>query len=478
MPTTILPGQILVSTLLACAGLALATSGHGRSLSDDGAAPVLAFPGAEGFGRFARGGRGGEVFTVRHLGDAGPGSLRAAVEAEGPRTVVFAVAGTIALSRPLRIENGRITIAGQSAPGEGITLRDQPLIIAADDVVIRYLRSRLGDASGVEDDAIWIQAGRDIILDHVSASWSTDEVLSVANLRSRPDLALDRVTVQWSFITEALDGSVHEKGEHGFGSLVRGSRGARYSFHHNLWAHHRARVPRPGNYASVHEDPVGLLLDVRHNVIYNWGTSEADAIDPDSGKLRLTRIAAAGYNVDPEARSRYNVVGNAYLPGPDTAADGHLAFFEAAPQAQAHFAGNRMAGVEPADPWQLVLGGTWPGYRLAQPIPVAPVTGSDADTVLTQVLARAGASLRRDAVDLRIVEQVRAGTGRIIDSQDQVAGWPDLAGGEAPTDRDGDGIPDDWELAHGLDPDDASDAARRAPNSPYTWLELYLDSLL
>ncbi len=440
-------------------------------------AKVLAFPGAEGFGRFALGGRGGAVHTVRNLGDDGPGSLRAAVEAAEPRTVVFAVAGTIALKRPLRIDHGRITIAGQSAPGDGITLRNQPLIVAADDVVIRYLRSRLGDAGGTEDDAIWVQAGRDIILDHVSASWSTDEVLSVANLRSRPDLPLDRVTVQWSFITEALDNSVHEKGEHGFGSLVRGSRGARYSFHHNLWAHHRARLPRPGNYLPRHEDPIGLLMDFRNNVIYNWGQSGADAVDPDSGRLRPERITAAGYNVDVQARSRYNFIGNAYLPGPDTAADGHLAFLDAAAHAQAHFAGNTMAGVLPDDPWQLVRGSDRPGYRLPQPIPAAPVTTDDAGRALAQVLARAGASLRRDAVDRRVVAEVRAGTGGILDSQDQVGGWPSLAVAIAPADRDGDGIPDVWELAHGLDPDDGADGAMLAPDRPYTWLELYLDSL-
>jgi hypothetical protein len=457
-PAPVAPGGRMASA---------ATPGTGRDPSGRPAATdarPLAFSGAEGFGRFARGGRGGAVHTVTHLGDDGPGSLRAAVESDGPRTVVFAVAGTIALTRPLLIERGLLTIAGQSAPGQGITLRDQPLLVAADDVVIRYLRSRLGDAGGAEADAIWIQAGRDIILDHVSASWSTDEVLSVANLQSRPDRVLDRVTVQWSFITESLDASLHGKGAHGFGSLVRGSRGARYSLHHNLWAHHRARLPRPGNYAMPEDDPVGLLLDLRNNVIHNWGVGAGT----DAG---AAPILAAGYNIDPVAISRYNVVGNAYLRGADSRAA--LAFFDGAGGSQAFFAGNSMDGLVPTDPWSLVGGSDRAGYRLPAPLPVAPVATDSAAVALARVLAAAGASRRRDAVDHRIVAQLCAGTGAIIDSQEDVGGWPAIPAARAQPDRDGDGIPDAWERRHGLDPDDPADGARTSRDG-YTWLERWL----
>src|SRR5688572_19505048 len=213
-------------------------------------ASLPAFPGAEGAGRLALGGRGGRVMRVVNLEDKGPGSLRAAVEASGPRIIIFDIGGTIRLEKPLVVRNGQVTIAGQTAPGGGITLRDRHFEIAADDVVVRYIRARLGDESGVESDAFTISRGRRIIVDHVSASWSIDETLSSgSDYKSAKDDLRD-VTVQWSIISESLRRSVHAKGEHGYGSLLRGGRGARMSFHHNLWAHHVARMPRPGNYLT------------------------------------------------------------------------------------------------------------------------------------------------------------------------------------------------------------------------------------
>ena len=218
----------------------------------------LAFPGAEGAGRIAAGGRGGIVIKVTSLADAGPGSLRAAVEASGPRTIIFDVAGTIRLASDLVIREPRVTIAGQTAPGGGIALADSTLVIRADDVVIRHLRVRRGDRTPGEGDSIWIADGHRIILDHVSASWSIDETLS-ASARYASGGGFFDLTVQWSIIAESLRRSHHAKGEHGYGSLIRGGRGARLSFHHNLWAHHVARMPRPGNYEGPEADPVGPL---------------------------------------------------------------------------------------------------------------------------------------------------------------------------------------------------------------------------
>ena len=419
--------------------------------------PALAFPGAEGAGRHALGGRGGAIWRVTNLNDSGPGSLRAAVEAEGPRTVIFDIGGTIRLASPLTIRRGRITLAGQTAPGGGVTLRDQPLIVAADDVVIRHLRSRLGDESGVEADAISIERGRRIILDHVSASWSVDETLSVGSRYDPPERGIYDVTVQWSVIAESLNASGHGKGDHGYGSLIRGGHGARMTFHHNLWAAHRARMPRPGNYNSPAVDPVGPRFEFRSNVFHDWGGSHA------------------GYNADTESLSAYAFIGNAYLPGPDSR--GRWAFEESNPLARAWFEDNAMAGVVPADPWSLVRDSDRPGYRLiARPDWAEPARESP-DEALARVLDRAGAGPVRDAVDARIIAAVRERSGRIIDSQAQVGGWPVLDPGEPWRDADGDGLPDDWEIARRLNPLDSADGAADPDGDGFTNLEDWLNAL-
>lgn len=433
------------------------------------ATPALpAFPGAEGEGAISLGGRGGRAIYVTTLADDGPGSLRAAVEATGPRTVVFAVSGTIALKKPLHITQGRITIAGQTAPGDGITLRDHPLVVDADDVVVRFIRSRLGDEAGADDDAMSVGSGQRIMLDHVSTSWSSDESLSVSV--ARPDLgrpAYQHVTVQWSLIGESLNCNTAKKGAcHGFGSLLRGAHGTRLSMHHNLWAHHQDRMPRPGNYLTPDKDKLGGFYDIRANVFYNWGT------------------ARAGYNLDRGGeRASYNFVGNVYLTGPSS--KGRFAFEESNPGARAFFAGNTMDGQLPTDPWTLVRAhaqhlpeGLPVGYKLAAALPFAPVTADAPDKTLDRVLAQVGASLVRDAVDRRLVDDVRHRRGRLINSQTEVGGWPTLKSAPAPLDSDGDGMPDAWEITQGLNPHDARDANHLDPASHYTRLEQYLNGLV
>jgi len=395
------------------------------------AAQALAFPGAEGAGRFAEGGRGGAVIKVTSLADSGPGSLRAAVEAEGPRTILFDVAGTIRLAADLVITEPRVTIAGQSAPGGGIALADATLIVDADDVVIRHIRARRGDRSPGEGDSIWIRGGRRIILDHVSASWSIDETLS-ASARYRNGGGFYDLSVQWSIIAESLRNSHHAKGAHGYGSLIRGGHGSRISFHHNLWAHHVARMPRPGNYEGPEADPEGPLMEFRSNLFYNWGR------------------AYAGYNEDEATPIRYAFIDNVYLAGPDS--EGALAFRENNALARAWFAGNSMNGAVPADPWSLVGGRIPEGYRLEAAPDVAPVAADPAP--MERILEGAGA-WPRDPADARVVASVRARAGRHIDSQEEVGGWPDLAPGTTSSDRDGDGMPDAWEAAHGFDPERA-----------------------
>lgn len=421
---------------------------------------ILAFPGAEGAGRFAAGGRGGRVIRVTNLDDSGPGSLRAAIEGKGPRTIVFHVGGTIRLRKPLVIREGRVTVAGQTAPGGGITVRDRVFEIAADDVVVRFIRARLGDESRVESDAFTISRGRRIVVDHVSASWSVDETLSAGSPYKGPEDDLRDVTVQWSIISESMRKSVHAKGEHGYGSLVRGAHGAKMSFHHNLWAHHAARMPRPGNYLTPAQDGVGAYYDFRSNVFYNWGGSHS------------------GYNADEGAKashSAYNFVDNYYLRGPDSKKP--IAFDERNPIARAWFAGNAMDGRIPGDPWSLVSGRTDRGYRLAGPLAVGPVARDPALRAYRRVLAGAGASLVRDPVDSRVVASVRGRGGRQIDSQSEVGGWPALAPGSPWTDRDGDGMPDAWETRHRLDPLDPSDGNADRDRDGHTELEEWLDAL-
>ena len=431
------------------------------ALAASSASPVPAFPGAEGAGALATGGRGGRVIRVTNLEDSGPGSLRAAVEAKGPRTIVFDVGGTIRLKKPLVVRNGQVTIAGQTAPGGGIALRDRHFEIAADDVVVRYLRARLGDTAAVESDAFTISRGRRIIVDHVSASWSVDETLSSGSDYETAKEDLRDVTVQWSIISESLRKSVHAKGVHGYGSLLRGARGARMSFHHNLWAHHLARMPRPGNYLTPLQDSVGAYYDFRSNVFYNWGGSRA------------------GYNADSgekASRAGYNFVDNFYKAGPDTKRP--IAFDERNPIAVAWFSGNSMNGVVPKDQWSLVTGRTDEGYRLAGPIRFPAVTPDPAARAYEKVLAGAGASLPRDAVDARVIHSVRNGTGSLIDSQTEVGGWPELAAGTPWKDSDGDGMPDDWERTQGLDAANPADGNADRDGDGYTELEEWLNALV
>ena len=429
---------------------------------------LKAFPGADGAGQWSAGGRGGRVYTVTNLEDSGPGSLREAVEASGPRTVVFALSGTIRLKKELIVRNSRITIAGQTAPGDGITLRDHPLTIAADDVVVRFIRSRLGDTAKVDGDSIGVVAGKRIILDHVSASWSSDETLSVAASFRSPDKSWDEVTVQWSLIAESLNQTA-AKGpgvEHGFGSLVRGAKGSRVTYHHNLWLHHKDRMPRPGNYTMPDQDPVGGFFDFRSNVFYNWGDERS------------------GYNMDMKGtHSSYNFVDNCYWTGPSS--KGAWAFEESSAKARAFFSGNTMNGQMPANPWSLVRPhkshlpqGLPANYKSEKPFVVAPLQADPAASACPKVIERVGASLVRDAVDERLINDFKQRKGKLINSQEEVGGWPMLRSLPAALDTDGDGMPDEWEMANGLNPKNAADGAHLDAKTGYTKLEVYLADLV
>ncbi len=435
------------------------------------AVSIPAFPGAEGFGAESVGGRGGKVLFVTNLNDSGPGSLRTAVEADGPRTVIFRVSGTIALKSTLAVTKPYITIAGQTAPGDGICLKDRSFAISTDHVIVRYVRCRPGDNAKSESDALSISSGRNIIVDHCSTSWSVDETLSASTGGQ-----LGNVTVQWCIISESLHDSTHHKGPHGYGSLIRGGWGNGYTFHHNLYAHHYARLPRPGNYNDRSKDPDGFILDFRNNVIYNW-----------AGR-------AAGYNADgsnnTNSITKMNFIGNYYKKGINS--KGSLAFSESTKSAKAYFSDNCMNGSPdrdgqvhyPDDPWSLVTFSNFSredleAYKQSSPIPVPPVQTEDAITAYEWILAEAGATLpNRDAVDIRIVNDVQNRTGRIINDEEEVGGWPELKSTKPPQDSDQDGMPDDWEKQYGFDSDDPADRNGDADGDGYTNLEEYLNDTI
>lgn len=456
---------------------------------------IPAFPGAEGFGRYAIGGRGGQVFKVTNLNDSGPGSLREAVEAAGPRIVIFDVDGIIRLESPLVISNDYITIAGQSAPGGGVTLRDYDLTINANHVIVRHIRSRIGNEAGHEDDAISIRGGHHIILDHVSASWAMDENLS-ASQSFNPERGgnhLSNITIQWSIISEGLYRAGHEKGDRGYGSLIRGSHGARYSWLNNLWANNTARMPRVGNYATPYMDPEGVLFDFRNNVFYNWGRgaqtdfwnwTPADAgfdytaaqglvSDMLYGREGFDYHHAAGADLDPASVARYNFVNNAYVQGPETLSP--VIFYMRNATGRAFFEGNTVDG-QLLPQLNLVRSAAPDRTFVNRAFPAGDVTTVPAPEAYERVLERAGASFYRDAIDARVVNEVRNRTGFVPDSASDVGGWVEVTQGEPRADSNGDGIPDAWLIEQGLDPNGPS-LANETDDSGYTLIERWLNSL-
>ena len=349
-------------------GIGLAVGWAGMVATAKAAEPV-AFPGAEGFGAKAIGGRGGRVIFVTNLNDSGPGSLRAACEAEGPRTVLFRVAGTIALRKPIVVTHPFLTVAGQSAPGDGVCLRDDFFGIQTHDVIVRYLRSRLGDVSAREQDCIDLLNGaHDCILDHCSATWSIDECLSTSGVDAN-------CTIQWCLIGESLNQSKHAKGKHGYGSLARAN--GPMSWHHNLWIHNDARNPRLGD---AYDRPPSPTFDVRNNVIYDFGGT------------------ASGLT---QGHWSANYVGNYLKPGPSSTAktpihignkpkDSNITFY---------LSGNILEGndAQTADNRLMIdayeMEGKTQARTVGTPIPTAPVTTVSAKEAYTLVLASVGASL-------------------------------------------------------------------------------------
>jgi len=439
-------------------------------------AQQLAFPSAEGYGKYSKGGRGGVVFEVTNLNDSGEGSLRSAVEATVPRTVVFRISGTIVLESPLNIKHPYITIAGQTAPGDGICIRKNPISIDADHVIIRYIRVRLGDESGDDHDAVSSRYTKHLILDHISSSWSVDECMSIYHC--------DSITVQWCLISESMSKSNHIKGSHGFGGIWGSNYG---TYHHNLLAHHSSRNPRMASGSGY--------TDYRNNVIYNWGYQSlygGEKNQKGSDKFNF---------------SNFNIVANYYKPGPATNPD-KVSYRIANPSSRSetdfgkwYVADNVVEGNADvtADNWN---GGVqteipFEKIRLNKPWPAIPINQQTAEEAFKLVLDNAGAVLpTRDSVDKRIISEALNGYATfegksykiehqvgdstkicgIIDTQNDVGGWPQLISKPAPKDTDHDGMPNGWEDKNNLDKENPDDRNIVASDG-YTMLEKYLNSI-
>ncbi|AFL85054.1 hypothetical protein Belba_2500 [Belliella baltica DSM 15883] len=414
---------------------------------------VLAFPGADGFGKYTIGGRGGDVYVVTSLEDDGPGTLREAVRKKGPRTIVFAVAGNIELKSVLDINNGDLTIAGQSAPGDGITIQNFPVKIKGDNIIVRFIRSRLGDLYDVQDDAMSSIRNKDVIIDHCSLSWATDECGSFYDN--------ENFTLQWSIISESLNESVHAKGDHGYGGIWGGKKA---SFHHNLISNHNSRLPR-FNGARYHKQPELEIVDFRNNVLYNWKSNSSYA--GEEGK--------------------HNIVGNYYKFGPATASNKFRIVEPYEPFGTFYLSGNYVFGSEEntKNNWKGIDGVAVEKVAVSSPYESILAFEEKAEKAFESVLNFAGASHRRDAVDARLVLEAKTGESThgknangIIDSQKDVGAWPILKKGEAIIDSDLDGMPDHWEVENGLDPKNPSDSKSKDLHKYYTNLEIYLNSLV
>lgn len=438
----------------------------------------IAFPGAEGFGQYVTGGRGGKVMVVTNLNDDGPGSFRQAAQAKEPRVVVFAVSGTIHLQSKLGIKDN-ITIAGQTAPGDGICLADYSVGLAGNNIIVRYLRFRMGDKNqkggmvdgNGGDDAFGGTHRRNIIIDHCTMSWSTDEAFSV--------YGGDSTTLQWNLIAEPLNYSYHfEKGDtayehHGYGAIWGGRH---LSAHHNLFAHCNSRTPRFDGIRNIPEE----TADMRNNVIYDWGINNIYA--GEGGHYNLVNNYFK-YGPGTHKNVKYQIV-NPWnkpprIPFGKWFLDGNYM------DGSAEVTSNNWLGVRMGEDGK----GNDPGAKAATAFSFVPVTTQTAEDAYTLVLEKVGCSLpARDSFDQRIVDEVKHRTGNMVDVQGgyphgtayeaTVNAWPVLKSLPAAADKDHDGMPDAWETTHKLNPNNAADAAAYTLDKHYTNIEVYINGLV
>jgi pectate lyase len=430
---------------------------------------TLAFPGAEGAGKFTEGGRGGDVYHVTNLEDVGPGTLRWGIQSiRGPRTIVFDVAGTIRLKSELMIRDvSHLTIAGQTAPGKGITIADHPIRIHhSKHIVVRYLRIRIGDENkpaGSGPDAIEANYDENIILDHLSLSWGIDGNGDFRGLKN--------ATLQWNIFSEALNNSLHKKGSHAMCSSFRNPEGPS-TLHHNIYASSRNRHP------TINGGPE--VMEFCNNVDYNWQNA---------------------HNLDGD---QLNLMGNYYKAGPSMDAAKKPVQFKSGKEpatAKGYFSGNYFDGLPEAynqDNYAAMdynasgLGfGAVANYKntTREDFEVSERFDAgiyklaeiqSAKEAYESCLKHSGCSLVRDEVDERFIKSIIDNTGRIIDSQSEVGGWDIYPPISRPNnwDLDQDGMPDQWEVDMGLDPKDGGDGNCDLNQDGFTNLEAYLNGIL
>jgi len=435
--------------------------------------PTPAFPGAEGSGKLTTGGRGGTVYFVNSLEDTNTGNastregtLRWCLGRTGAKTIIFKVAGIIHLNSRLNI-SANTTIAGQTAPGDGICIADNSALVNGDNVIVRFMRFRMGDLKGVEDDAFGGRNRKNIIIDHCSMSWSTDECASFYDN--------ENFTMQWCILSESLNQSVHIKGAHGYGGIWGGKTA---SFHHNLLAHHNSRNPRLCG--SRYSNLPGLeLVDFRNNVIYNWGANSGYA--GEGGRYNFIN----NYYKSTSASSNRTRI---FQPNADDGTNSQPAGI----WGMFYVAGNYMDGSSAVtnDNWQ----GITPNpssknkaeLKSAEPFDIPFVSTHSAEKAYEKVLDFAGASYQRDATDTRVVAETREGLapmrasngttrGGLIDSPSDVGGWEAYSYDPqaVPVDSNRDGIPDGW-----LEQNYPGKTAADLNEEGYTYLEVYLNSLV
>ena len=486
-----------------------------------------AFPGAEGFGRYTTGGRGGQIIHVTSLEDycdskdysptqttdkAIPGTLRYAIRQQGPRIIVFDVAGTIHLKAPLKINNGDVTILGQTAPGDGICVADQTFNINCSNAIVRFIRCRMGDQGKryfnkgealtgayqvVEDDAMnsYHKAGNEchnVIIDHCSMSWSTDECASFYGNKN--------FTLQWCIIGQSLRNSTHVKGRHGYGGIWGGENA---SFHHNVIHNNDSRNPR---FDHGYVSPLAGPVDYINNTVFNWGIKSAYGGEtaPDMEVKKINMIANY-YKAGEFTRDSTKNSNLLFNPTAKCSNCNH-ADPEDVKVAQTYIKDNMINGrlvqptaitIKPDKNYSYVqfmqknyskdrAGAVGEKYDFDKYNVVSTHAPQDA---YDKALQYAGASYKRDALDQKVAEEIKSGqtafwghkyhTPGLIDSQTDAGGWPALSG-TAAVDTDKDGIPDAWEDAHGLNKNDAADASAKTLDKKgyYTNIEVYANYLV